>query len=37
MAAIIGDECWTDDINVDCYDNTKDYNGNRCVKIYGYM
>ena len=37
MAAIIGDECWTDDLNVDCYENTKDYDGNRCVKIYGYM
>lgn len=31
------DECWTDDLNVDCFDDTRDRRGRRAVKIYGYV
>jgi hypothetical protein len=38
MACLIGsDECWTDELNVDCDEDTKDSRGKQAVKIYGYV
>jgi hypothetical protein len=37
MACLIGsDECWTDELNVDCDEETKDSRGKQAVKVYGY-
>ena len=28
---------FTDDLNIDCNDDTLDWKGNRAIKIYGYV
>ena len=32
-----GSNYFTDDLNIDCNDNTLDWQGNRAIKIYGYV
>ena len=32
-----GQNYFTDDLNIDCYDDTLDWKGNRAIKIYGYV
>jgi len=33
----IGENYFTDDLNIDSYDDTLDHQGNRAIKIYGYV
>ena len=32
-----GQNYFTDDLNIDCYDDTLDLKGTRAMKIYGYV